>query len=385
MNSRSTHQIYSQAKKELGTDAATELKKIAKKLQTNNLPVLFSLKHLSIITNIDYRYLRKIVNRRSCEANYSLFSIRKRSGGRRFIHAVTGELFHLQRYLNKEILQKIEPHHSSYAFYSGKGIRSCAEVHCGAKWLFQFDIKDFFYSINEPSVFKIFTQIGYPKLLSFELARLCTTTRLPAAKGKYLKFSSASWFSENDYPYPKGEFGQTLGVLPQGAPTSPALSNLVTKELDEYIEQYADEHNLTYTRYADDITLSAVELPSKMSTHQIRYDINGLIYKAGFRANKKKTRIAGPGAKKLVLGLLVDGHTPRLSRETVKRLDRLLHAIDIYRWESVATHEGFDSVYGLENHLHGLLCHIKDVDSERWEKYYPKFHELQKDLNDISW
>ncbi|WP_027360923.1 reverse transcriptase family protein [Halodesulfovibrio aestuarii] len=384
MNSRSTHQIYSQAKKKLGQEAATDLKRIAKKLQSNSLPVLFSLKHLSIITNIDFRYLRKIVNRRSYEANYSLFSIRKRSGGRRFIHAVTGELFYLQRYINKEILQKIEPHHSSYAFHSGKGIRDCAEVHCGAKWLFQFDLRDFFYSINEPSVYKIFRQAGYPKLLSFELARLCTTTHLPAAKRKYLNFSPTRWGSENDYPYPKDEHGQTLGVLPQGAPTSPALSNLVAKELDKYIEQYADEHNLSYTRYADDITLSAVELPSKMSAHKIRYDVNGLIYKAGFRANKKKTRIAGPGAKKLVLGLLVDGHTPRLSRETVKRLDRLLHAISKYRWKCVADNEGFDSVYGLENHLHGLLCHIKDVDYERWQKYYPKFVEQQKQLNKIG-
>ena len=108
-----------------------------------------------------------------------MFAVRKRSGGRRFIHTPTKHLLTVQQFINTCILQRVPIHPSAFAFHRRGGIRKCAAVHCGAKWLFQFGLTDFFYDITEVDVFRVFQGLGYGRLLAFELARICTTTRLP--------------------------------------------------------------------------------------------------------------------------------------------------------------------------------------------------------------
>ena len=91
---------------------------------------------------------------------------------------------------------------------------------------------------------------------------------------------------------------------PQGAPTSPMLSNLAAFDLDQKLTAFADLSGFVYTRYADDLTFSACgELPARMSIGDIHRTIVDTIRKCGFRENLKKTRVAGPGSKKVVLGL----------------------------------------------------------------------------------
>jgi RNA-directed DNA polymerase len=110
-----------------------------------------------------------------------------------------------------------------------------------------------------------------------------------------------------------------------------------------------------------------------MSIGDIHRSVVGIIRKSGFRENAKKTRVAGPGSKKVVLGLLVDGLVPRLSKETYKRIDRHLHASHKYGLAAVAAHENFDSAIGFYNHLAGLVAFVKDVDSVRWREFYEQF------------
>ena len=205
METWSAHHLFQNAAKELGNDLAFDIQKYANNLRSAELPVIFSLGHLSYITGIDYNLLHATVNRKREKANYNLFSIHKRAGGRRFIHAVNGKLFHLQKYVNDAILQKNKPHPSSYAFHRSGGIRLCAAVHCGCKWLFQFDLKDYFYTISEPLVYSVFRRMGYTNLLSFELARLCTTLHLPESNVfcKYFLHKVADCFSivlQLDFP-----------------------------------------------------------------------------------------------------------------------------------------------------------------------------------------
>ncbi len=160
-----------------------------------------------------------------------------------------------------------------------------------------------------------------------------------------------------------------VGVLPQGAPTSPMLSNLAATELDRSLYEYAFKQGFVYTRYADDITISAVEDSSVRTKGEIHRAIVHRIRKARFRENEKKTRIAGPGSKKLVLGLLVDGEKPRLSKESYRRIDRHLYAASEHGLEETAAHEHFDSAFGFHNHLSGLVAFVKDVDIGRWEEF----------------
>lgn len=375
METWSTHHLFKEAAAVHDAETALEIRRYAENLISKGHPVVFSLEHLSRITRVSYAMLRATVERKRESANYRMFAVSKRSGGLRFIHAVTGDLQIVQRFINQDILQKCRNHPASFAFHASGGIRKCAAQHCGARWLFQFDLSDFFYSVNEVEVFKIFRELGYRDLLAFELARLCTTTRLPRNKSEYLKFRpsqprlqrvGAETNGEKlPYPLTKGE----LGVLPQGAPTSPMLSNLAAMKLDLLLSAFADEFGFVYTRYADDITISAVNLPGSLAIGAIHHRIISCIRKAGFDDNREKTRIAGPGSKKAVLGLLVDGPEPRISRETYKRIDRHLHAAKIYGLEETAAHEGFDSTFGFHNHLAGLVRFVHDVDKKRWAEF----------------
>ncbi|CAB3756939.1 MULTISPECIES: reverse transcriptase family protein [Burkholderia] len=377
METWSVHHLSQQATSVLGKSIAQDLTSYAQRLRRSGLPVVFTLRHLSRIVGVDYSLLRASVERRRESANYRMFAIKKRSGGRRHIHAITGDLFKAQQFINAEILQKLNPHPASFAFHPGGGIRACAAAHCGARWLFQYDLSDFFHSISEADAYKVFFTAGYRPLLAFELARICTTTRLPDHLKHHL-WAHRAW---RDYKF-YGDHTHAMGVLPQGAPTSPMLSNLAAHHLDIVLTEFADRHGMSYTRYADDLTLStSSDLPDGMSIGNIHRAVIGIIRKSGFQENKKKIRIAGPGSKKIVLGLLVDGTAPRLSKETYKRIDRHLHATQKYGLANVASHEGFDSPLGFYNHLSGLIAFVKDVDLVRWKEFHDQFSKIESPMN----
>jgi len=375
METWSTHHLYQEASSRLGNPAAASLRAYAQRLISKDLAVVFSLGHLARITGASYRMLHATVNRTRESANYRMYAVKKRSGGRRFIHAVSGDLAKVQKFISQEILQKCHPHVASFAFHRSGGIRKCAVNHCGARWLFQYDLKDFFYDITESDVYKVFLDLGYRPLLSFEMARLCTTTHLP----KSIKpITHNAGFDA--IPLPDAETGvpsklaypdktRRLGVLPQGASTSPMLSNLAAQELDNSLSRYAADNGFVYTRYADDITVSATEFPRSISVGSIHRNIIHRIRKAGFFENKKKTHISGPGSKKLVLGLLVDGKEPRISRETYHRIERHVYASRKFGLNEASSHERFDSAYGYFNHLSGLIAFVKDVDKKRWDEF----------------
>jgi len=230
--------------------------------------------------------------------------------------------------------------------------------------------------------------MGYRNLLSFELSRLCTTTHLPQWQKRLLFHEPENASLAPSFEEPEGDdafhvtqFPYTsrtgpVGVLPQGAPSSPMLSNLAAGELDDVFQEYALGHGFVYTRYADDITISAVEDSSVRSKGEIHRSIVRRIRRARFRENEKKTRIAGPGSKKVVLGLLVDGEVPRLSRDTYRRVDRLLYAAKEFGWEATATHQGFDSAFGFHNHLSGLVRFVHDVDLKRWTDFSERLSSI---------
>lgn len=377
MESWSAHHLYEEACASLKEEAAQDLMRYAMYLQEKKLPVIFTLRHLAGMTNTDYSVLQTTVGRRREEENYRLFAVNKRSGGRRFLHAPCGTLSIVQDFLNREILQRISPHPAAFAFHPSGGIRKCAQRHCGAKWLLHFDLKDFFHHVTEMEVFEIFKGLGYRPLLAFEMARLCTTTKLPKRLRNLCSLPKRVNVGHGDMPYSIALWG----VLPQGASTSPMLSNLAAQRLDDALSTYARSNGFVYTRYADDLTFSASRLPKGKSISRIRKEIVGLIMECGFVENESKFRIAGPGARKVVLGLLVDGERPRLTKATVKRIDRLLYAIGKYGWLEVSKYEGFDSAYGFYNHISGLIAYTKDVDVRRWEDFNERFRNIPSPIS----
>jgi RNA-directed DNA polymerase len=390
METWSAHHLYSRAQAALGEEAASCLQQYAQRLRANEIPVIFSLRHLSQLTDVRYRMLHETVDRKRASSNFRMYAIKKRSGGRRFIHAVSSELAKVHHFINKEILQRCKPHHCSFAYHKDGGIQRCAAAHCSARWLFQFDLTDFFYDVSEIDCYRVFSALGYRSILTFELARICTTRRLPdgclrySYHGKYPYYVRWEWLDQYEpeklnwpRPLPYVERFGRIGALPQGASTSPMLANLAAWKLDERLFQYALHNGLVYTRYADDITLSTC---SRLKNRgRIQQDVISIIRKARFKENSSKICIAGPGSKKVVLGLLVDGDQPRISREFYRRVERLLYGAMQNGFESAATYNGFDSAYGLHNHLSGLIAYVKSVDEKRWIEFSARLDAARKE------
>ncbi len=382
MENWSTHHLTQQASAKLGPEAARSLASCANRLMKARLPVVFTLGHLAQITGVNYAFLRATVHRYRESANYRMFPIQKRSGGRRFIHQVSSQLFQVQKFISQEILNQLASPAPAFAFHSNGGVKKCSAMHCGARWLFQYDLKDFFYSIDESDVYKIFHNAGYEPLISFEMARLTTTLHLPIRNKHAIKLLPSDDIAfdfldkSKRYNLYQREVNM-MGVLPQGAPTSPMLSNLAAAGLDAALEALAEQWGLTYTRYADDIVLSSsLDFPDRRTVINIHRAVLKTIGKSKFTVNSKKTRIKGPGSRKLVLGLLVDSDRPRLAKHTIKRIDRHLYAVEKFGLAEVAAYENFDSAWGFYNHLAGLIAYAKDVDLPRWQGFNQRMKKI---------
>jgi len=153
---------------------------------------------------------------------YSKFTIPKRSGGRRTILAPTPELKQLQRRILRRLLAKLRTHPGAMGFEKGRSIVTNARPHVQADIVIRMDIRDYFGSTPAQRINAFWRYIGWDKPSADILTNLCTYN----------------------------------GALPQGAPTSPRLSNLVNYGLDARLDKWAQHIGTMYTRYADDIVFS---------------------------------------------------------------------------------------------------------------------------------
>lgn len=321
------------------------------------LPVLLTLGHLASRTGVPYEHLRDIVARDTRLPAYRTFRISKRSGGSRVISAPGPHLKKVQSWLTQHVLNKVQPHMASHAFSPGSSIADCARQHAGARWLVKVDIADFFGSITEIQVFHVFHKLGYNELVSFELARLCTT--LPVASAKH---SMKAWHVRFLRRRIQFYSEKLIGRLPQGAPTSPMLANLVMLSVDEELQRLADSYGLIYTRYSDDITFSTQDAFSREQAMVIVKQSAAILKRQGLFPNRAKTAIVHPGARRVVLGLLVDGNQPRLSRAFRDRLRQHLYYLETRGIMAHVQARGFDSAGGLYRHLRGLIDYANMVD-----------------------
>ena len=205
---------------------------------------LLTLAHLARETETEWGYLRSIVERGLNE--YTDIRRLKPDGTYRSISAPLPSLMHVQRWILANVLTGLKLHDAAFAYRRGLSIRDCAEQHVGARWLLKMDLHNFFGTIEESRVYGAFRSLGYPALLAFEMARVCTKLvrpekELPRLEGRGLE--------RYDMPY--------RGVLPQGAPTSGALANAIGFRLDAMLQEIADANGLVYTRYSDDLTFSS--------------------------------------------------------------------------------------------------------------------------------
>lgn len=278
----SIEQIISLVDDDEDMDAIDRLSVLAyaKILNDNGLPVLLSNSYLANLVGYSEEFLYRASN--ASDLFYRSFNIKKANGANREISEPLPDLKIVQRAILSEIVNNIPIHKAAHAYRIGYSIKRNARLHLRQKFLLKMDICDFFPSISEMSVFKIFKSAGYTEPLAKLLSAL-TTVR---------------------------------GCLPQGAPTSAAISNIVMASFDEDIFSYARNNNLRYTRYADDIIISG----DNISDSDIAF-VRANIEERGFRVNDRKTKLFGPGAAKIVTGVAVDVRmrAPRQQRMNLRQ------------------------------------------------------------------
>jgi len=340
------------------------------------LPPVLSLKHISHYTGIKYPYLREVVRRQRFP--YRAYSIQKRSGGYRFIHAPEESIKAVQSWIVQNILYKLDPHWRCFSFHKNSSIKKCAAEHCYSRWMIKIDIERFFESISEIQVYKVFRRLGYKPLVSFEMARICTI------QPKHVLGNNAKrWIlydrSKLVLPYRRKPV-KYIGRLPQGAPTSPQLSNLIFSDIDQVFQQIAAERSMVYTRYADDITFSSrVKSFTREDALSTVREVNLVLVKNGFNPQHKKLKIIPPGSRKIILGLTVDAGEPRLSKAYKKRVESHLRGLEVFGIPAHAEHRKFRSLNGMLDHIRGLVGYAIHIDPLYGEKLSHRFIKISEE------
>ncbi|MCJ7508931.1 MAG: reverse transcriptase family protein [candidate division Zixibacteria bacterium] len=241
---------------------------------------------------------------------YKTFEIRKASGGTREISAPATALKIIQQKLNQVLQCVYKRRPPVYSFIHDYNIVKNARNHLRRQYVFNIDLKDFFPSITFPRIRGLFMAKPYTlnQVVATILAQICC-------------FDSK---------------------LPQGAPTSPIVSNMICSKLDNELQRLARKYNCRYTRYADDITFSTQEraFPSALAAItvdgklEVGDEVKHIIHQNWFDVNPDKVRLRKRNVCQVVTGIIVNNESPNVRRKYVRQIRAMLHA-----WEK----------YGVEN------------------------------------
>lgn len=289
-------------------------------------------KEVAKLINIELRAITYVLYKIGIEESYKSFEIPKKAGGTRVIDSPNKQLKRIQRQLGKKIYdihknyidQKRITSNISHGFETGKGIITNARIHKNKKYLLNIDIADFFSSINFGRVQGYFNK-SQEFMFSKEVSTIISQLVCYAKK------------------------------LPQGAPTSPIISNLIFNIVDLRILSLAKKYRLSYTRYADDMSFSTNNRAFKTDYIEFIKELKVLLKNSGFDINESKTRLEYYSSRQEVTGLTVNkkinAHR-KFIKQTRAMVDQLLKT-DSFK---------IDGVIGAQEQLEGRLAFINQLD-----------------------
>ena len=287
---------------------------------------------------------------------YVQFQIpKKKKGEFRTITAPNAGLKSIQRCINAFLLEQFEAHPAANGFVPGKSIVDNAKVHLGQKYIYNIDLKDFFPSVTAGRVFACLQlpPFSFDKQTASLIADLCCHE----------------------------------GVLPQGAPTSPTLTNVVCSRLDWRLSKLARRYDLRYSRYADDITFSGMTNLFHEDGDFVK-ELHLYIEKEGFQINESKTRTNSYYQRQEVTGLIIN-EKPNVTQRYVKQIRTMLHNWEASGYEVAQNiflecYHPSKNVPG-EHHIENIICgkldYLKMVKGESdgtYLKLSNRFNELLK-------
>lgn len=303
-------------------------------------------------------YINPIRNKKS----YKTFRIPKKSGGYREISSPKAILKSLLTYTNKILQALYEAPTCVTGFTPGKSVLDNAEKHIGKNYIFNIDLQNFFPSISKSRVWATLKldPYNFNDPISDAIAGLCCTE-----------------ISID---------GETRRALPQGSPCSPIITNIVCRNLDRQLNKLAKKFNLTYSRYADDITFSSNHNVYQKDSEFVT-KLKNIIQKQHFTINEKKTRLQKKNQRQEVTGLIVSDRV-NVAKDYVRDIDNILHIWDKYG-EKDAYARFLNHYLPKANHkqrnpnmpsiIQGRLLYLKMVkgaDNEVWRRLQRKFNKL---------
>lgn len=334
--------IISAKKRNLPDDFITECLTYAKNLYDNKVPIIFDTEHFSKLLGCKIEFLYKITNNPT--QNYRTYKIPKHNGKLRTITEPYPDLKYIQQWILKNILQKIPVSSYAKAYNPNDSLRANVRFHVKQPVVIKLDVEDFFPSIHQISLVKIFRQYGYELNLSRMLSRLCSYD----------------------------------GKLPQGAPTSPYLSNLYCRRLDNRIGKYITKAGFRYTRYSDDITISG-NITDKQIGGIIAF-CKKCLEDEGFKLNEEKTQILRHHHRQLVTGVVLNDKISAGVKKK-KEIRKQIYYIKKYGLESHIAHENIDKQNYIY-HLAGLINWVLflEKNNKEFSEYKNFVKEIIKDL-----
>ncbi|MEM9646197.1 MAG: reverse transcriptase family protein [Planctomycetota bacterium] len=335
------------------------------RLTASDLPVISTPDELAKQMDISIGTLRWLSFHHPATqmTHYHHWKITKRSGGERTISRPHKKLEAAQRWILDTILSKRPIHDAAHGFVTDRSTLTGAVPHVGSQVLVNMDLESFFPTIDFARVAGLFRAMGYSPAVATILSLLCTEApRRVVRSGKetlYLATSNRS--------------------LPQGACTSPALSNLICNRLDRRLAGMASSIQWRYTRYADDLTFSCPISDGNrdhdaQASQKVGYVISRVTHftqEEGFHVKESKTRVLRRSTRQSVTGIVVNDR-PSIDRKTIRRLRSILHR---------AKHEGLEAQNreGQPNFtawLTGMIAYVQMVNATQGQKLREQFDSL---------
>jgi len=290
------------------------------------LPLLTSAADVAAAIGVEERELAWLTYHRGAAMldHYSRFLIPKRRGGTRTISSPKRRLRTAQSWLLEHILSPLPVHDAAFAFRPGLSVVDNAARHTGRAVVARLDLKDFFPSVTLPRVRSLFRSFGYSGGVATLFALLATEApRAAVTLDGQTRFAAL------------GE-----RCLPQGACTSPALTNLLCRRMDARLTGAAASLGFRYTRYANDLVFSHADASAPVSI--LLTLARKIIVGTGFVVNEEKTSVLRPQHRQVVTGIVVN-ETPHVSREDLRRFRAVLHRCETQGIPAVSEQMGRDA------------------------------------------
>ena len=273
--------------------------------------------------------------------HYRPMQISKKAGAR-LLEIPKPRLREIQRKILRRILDQVPAHDAAHGFVRGRSPLTFAAPHAQSEIVIGVDLMQFFPSITGNRVHAVFAALGYPPAVAGVLTGLCTVAT-PADTLRGLPYAQASQLR--------------TAHLPQGAPTSPALANLVARTFDIRSSALAQANWLAYTRYADDLAFSGIEI-ADVST--LLWTIKQIAQDEGFAVHPRKTKVMRPHRRQHLTGLVINDQ-PSYPRDDYDRLRALLHNAA----NTSAQEQNRAGVEHFRAHIYGRIAHIGETSTTR--------------------